>query len=266
MMRTQLVYVMTLQGVRRTYLACCLALGIVFLIANIAVAGTVGTSPSGEVTIEVRGWDPTKTPDQGRTETYRIPVQNDNSFDLIFKNSVRPTGWTLTDLAVVGNVDPFANLNFAVTNNAGVTLQFTVSVTVPVAPQGPLTLHGGSFAASLVDTPTVPGATVATASGVPLYQGQIDGTTVLSIYPDPYSLTVPFGAGNVPALNPGLPGPTLPSGPATSTIGIINTFTLTPGDSFAGVSFFVVVPVPEPSTMALVVLSMMTLGTWRRRS
>jgi hypothetical protein len=268
MMRTQLDCFMSTRGMRRTYLGCCLALVTLSLslFTNIASAGSVGTSPPQDVTVTVRGWDPTKAPEEGRSETYRIPVQNDNKFDLIRgKIPVQPTGWTLTDLAVVGNIDPFASLNFAVTNNAAITLQFSVSVTVPVAPQGPLTLHGGSFAASLVDSNAAGSATVSTATGIPLYQGQIDGATVLSIYPDPYSLTIPFGAGNVPALNPGLPGPTLPSGPATTTIGIINTFRLSPGDSLAGVSFLLVVAVPEPSTMAMVALGVMTFSTWRRR-
>lgn len=266
MMRTQLDRFMSTNGMRRTFLACCLALGTVLLFSNTLSAGSVGTSPPADVMIEVKGWDPTRGPDTGRTETYRIPVQGDNTFDLVRgKIPAQPTGWTLTDLSAVGNIDPFASLNFAVTNNAAVTLQFTVSVTVPVAPQGPLTLHGGSFAASLVDSNAAGGATVSTATGIPLYQGQIDGGTVLSIYPDPYSLAIPFGAANVPALNPGLPGPTLPSGPATTTIGIVNTFTLSPGDSLAGVSFLLVVAVPEPTTMAMVALGVMTFSTWRRR-
>jgi hypothetical protein len=264
MIRTQLERVMSSRVTRRTYLAYCLALGTLLLFTNIVSAGSVGTSPPGEVIITVNGRNPATT-ELGRTETYRIPVQSDNTFDLIQQKPTSPTGWTLTDLAVVGNVDPFASLNFAVTNNAAVTLLFTVSVTVPVSPQGPLTLHGGSFGASLLDSNNAGGATVATTAGVPLYRGQIDGATVLSIYPDPYSLTIPFGVQNVPALNPGLPGPTLPSGPAASTIGIINTFTLTAGDSLAGVSFLLVVPVPEPSSIALVALGVMTWSSWRRK-
>jgi hypothetical protein len=69
----------------------------------------------------------------------------------------------------------------------------------------------------------------------------------------------------VPALNPGLPGPTLPSGPALSTIGIINRFTLTPGDTFAGSGFFVVEAVPEPSTLALVAVALSCVPLARRR-
>jgi hypothetical protein len=91
--------------------------------------------------------------------------------------------------------------------------------------------------------------------------------TVLDIYPDPAVFTVGFAGGtvNVPALNPGLPGPTLPSGPATSTIGIINRFVLSPGDQFSGNSFFVVIGVPEPSTFALLGIGLLTLGNRRRR-
>jgi hypothetical protein len=122
--------------------------------------------------------------------------------------------------------------------------------------------------ATLTDANNNGSATVSTAGGLPLYRGQIDGATVLSIYPDPYSLSVAFAGQsiNVPALNPGLPGPTLPSGAAASTIGIINQFQLSPGDIFAGNSFFVIELVPEPSTIGLAAAALTaTLFVRRRR-
>lgn len=237
--------------------ACCLAL------APVSFAGPM-TIPSGDVVVTVTGIDPATN--EGRTVEFMADVNSeDGSFELRNQTS-EGTNWSLTRLDVSGNVDPFTNLNFAVTNNAGVTLLFTVSATLPISPQLPATLHGGSTGGTLNDSNFNGLATVATSGGIPYYQGQIDGATVLSVYPDPYSLSVTFPGQtvNVPAQNPGLPGPTLPSGPALSTIGIINRFTLTPGDSFSGNSFFVVVAVPEPSTLVLLAIACGAVAGRRR--
>jgi hypothetical protein len=264
MMRTQLGRVVTQRGLRHTFLACCLALGTILIFTGVVDAGSVGTSPSGQAIVTVTGVRQDGT--NARSEIYRADIQNDNTFSLSHSKPATDTGWTLTQLSASGNIDPFTNLNWAITNNAGVTLLFSVSVTLPVAPQGPATLHGGSTGATLTDANFNGSATAATFGVTPFYQGQIDGTTVLSLYSAPFSHTVSI-AGDTTGFstNAGLPGPTLPSGPALLSIGIINTFTLTPGDSLSGGSFFVVVPVPEPSTMALVALGVMTFGTWRRR-
>jgi hypothetical protein len=236
--------------------ACCLAL------APVSFAGPI-TNPSDDVVITVTGVNPDTM--QGRSAEFKADVNSDGSFDLRNQTS-EGTDWSLTRLEVGGNVDPFTNLNFAVTNNAAVPLLFTVSVTLPIVPQLPATLHGGSTGGTLTDANFNGSATVATSGGLPYYQGQIDGATVLSIYPDPYSLSVAFPGQsiNVPAVNAGLPGPTLPSGGASTTIGIINRFTLTPGDTFSGSSFFVVLAVPEPSTLVLLVMAC-ALAAGRRR-
>jgi hypothetical protein len=237
--------------------AACLAF------AQLSFASAL-TVPSGDVVVTVTGLNPETQ--QLRVATFRANVNPDGAFDI--SNETSPgTNWSLTDLDISGNVDPFTSLNYAITNNAAVTLLFTVSVTLPISAQGPTTLHGGSMGATLTDANNNGSATVSTVSGMPFYRGQIDGATVLSIYPDPYSLGVAFAGQSiqVPALNPGLPGPTLPSGAALNTIGIINQFSLSPGDIIAGNSFFTVVSVPEPSTLALLALSFIALAGRCRR-
>lgn len=108
---------------------------------------------------------------------------------------------------------------------------------------------------------------VSTAAGVAFYQGHNDGATVLNFCPEPYSLPIVFAGQStqVPVLNPGLPGPTLPKGAALSTIGIVNTFAISPDDQIADNSFFQVVSAPEPSTLALFAISMVGLSGRRRR-
>jgi hypothetical protein len=246
MIRTQL---------RRAHTAGFQILASVFALAiGLALAPSASADrmniPSGDVIVTIAGVNPETQ--QGRTARWDVDVQSDGSFALSDASS-QGANWTLTDLDVSGNVDPFTSLNYAVTNNAAVPLLFTMSVTLPISPQGPSTLHGGSFGATLTDANNNGSATVSTAGGLPLYRGQIDGTTVLSIYPDPYSLSTTFAGQsiNVPAMNVGLPGPTLPSGAAASTITIINQFMLSPGDIFSGNSFFVIEAVPEPGTLAL---------------
>jgi len=245
-----------------------LFLGCIAVAASLAPAhfssASPMTTPRGDVVITVTGVNPSTS--IGRTVEFKATVNPDNTFELRDQSSPGQ-GWSLTDLDVSGNIDPFTSLNYAITNNAAATLLFTVSVTLPISPQGPATVHGGSMGATLTDANFNGSATVATSVGVPLYRGLIDGATVLSIYPDPYLLGVSFAGQSVPVppLNPGLPGPTLASGPALSTIRIINQFTLSPGDIFSGNSFFVVEAVPEPGTLGLLAVSLSIVTLARRR-
>lgn len=260
MNRTQLRRSLVVRRTDLFFCLCLLSLGIVA--SERALAKSTPVIFDRPVVVTVTGYNPGT--DQSHKVDFDIPVRSDNSFSLVGANYDYGT-WMIDDLNVNGNVDPFTSLNYAVTNNDPVnTLLFTVSVTLPIAPTIPATVHGGSTTGSLTDG-NLNGATVSTQGGLPFYQGQIDGATVLSFYPDPYSLSIPFGSGNVPAVFAGLPVPNLPSGPALSTIGIINRFTLTPGDHFAGNSFFIIEAVPEPSTLALVGLCLMVLTENRRR-
>ncbi|REK10294.1 MAG: PEP-CTERM sorting domain-containing protein [Planctomycetota bacterium] len=215
---------------------------------------------NGDVTVTIMG---TNT-DTGQTmqDEILVPIQTDGSFSASNVPSIRPM-WEGSLDNLSGNADPFANLAFSILNVAAVPIEYTVSVLVPIAP--PLagaTLHGGSTGGSVTDADgsgTGGLSTITSVAGVPFYQGQIDGTTVLSIYPDPTSFPITFSGQTVtiPALNPGLPGPTLPSGPALASIGIVHRFLLSPGDSVATTSFFQVVP--EPSSIALASISLLTL-------
>ena len=173
--------------------------------------------------------------------------------------------WTLNLQNVTVRSDPFINAVYGVTNNLGTTQNLILSVSVPVSPTiTPSSLIGGSTGGSINDANFDGVGTLATlGSGQPFYAGLIDGVTVLPLYADPFSVSVPFAGGTalIPALNAGLPGPTIPGPAVLSSIGIDHRFSLTAHDTAALTSFFVAVP--EPTTGALLALGGLLLAARR---
>jgi PEP-CTERM motif len=245
----------------------CLALPAFFALLFCGLSANAGTIVEGNVTINISAI--AEELEMQASDQINIPVVADGSFHMT-EVATSSDLWS-GDIGAWGNVDPFTNLAFHVTNILAVPVVFTVSVTIPIAPLGPGTLHGGSTGGTTTDSNGNGVGGLSTVPGLPYYAGQIDGATVLSIYPDPTAFTFIFAGQTItiPALNPGLPGPTIPSGPALATIGIEHKFILSPGDSAAGTSFFTIEPniVPEPSSIVLAVMGSVGLifCVWRRR-
>ncbi len=205
-------------------------------------------------------WDFANYPNFG-TWSPDSSTQNLWHYTGAWTNSSWTCNWAL-DL----DADPFVSNSFAITNNTGVVQTYSVNVTLPVFPAVPSpSATFGSVSGSLGDTNNNGFAQWATVPGSAFYTAIIDGVPYQPLLPDPSSVTTP-----------GIPGATVPFplGPnffsfpggqpgVVTSIGITNTFTLTPGDSVTFVSTFRVDPVPAPAVGSL--LGLGGLVALRRR-
>lgn len=169
------------------------------------------------------------------------------------------------------NEDPFISFAMSFQNNTGVSQSFTFDLSQTITPiAGPFgTIMWGGVAGSVTDADNS-GAGGATTDGVTaLYQAQVDGVTVATLYDDPSSWTGFAGGGDsldILADSFGIPPGSL-AGPATATtsIGLVYTFWLDAGDSISiNGSFFIEEnPIPAPGALAL--LGMAGFAARRRR-
>ena len=160
--------------------------------------------------------------------------------------------------SLVGIPDPTISGNFTLENFSLATVEVELLVTLPITPSvfAPSSLTGSVAVGMTADAD---GGILAVLPGVPFWQGLIDGTAVgdaTDLLSD-LSLMRP-GLGSV-ASNGGfvqLPGPA-----ALTEIGILVTFSLTPGEQMSFTSVFNVVPAPG----GLVVFALATVVFRRRR-
>lgn len=232
----------------------------VFFTSFVAVGLAASFAAAEGISFSIVGFVPGTDPAEGQVRSVeKIDLDEEGRF--FFETPEEgPEGelWQLNSLTVVGQTNPLANLNFAVTNTTTQDIEFNLFVTVPIPPIAPETLYGGSAAFTLTDnTDSSPGATLSSnLAGDPLYAGQIDGSTVLPLLDAPFLLSIPSGS-SIAGDSLSFPLPTI-DGPAASSIGIELNFVLSPGDSASGTTVFNVEPdltpdgvVPEPSAALL---------------
>jgi hypothetical protein len=166
-----------------------------------------------------------------------------------YDGSASTGGWGLS-WDVTAKQDPFIDGVFAVTNNSAGTQTYTIIFTLPIAPQiVPSSLTGASAVGTL--TVNCGGGTLGHNAGQAMFTALIDNSPYDTLLPNPSGFTLGFGSGSTASDSFGLPGLTQPGPQVLNSIGIQLTFTLTSGDSASFTSRFEVVPVPEPSLVAL---------------
>ncbi|MGA9032856.1 MAG: PEP-CTERM sorting domain-containing protein, partial [Sulfuricaulis sp.] len=144
--------------------------------------------------------------------------------------------------------DPFVTNNFTLTNTSGSIQTYSLGATIGVSPTIPIGAMQGSIGFTLTDNNNN-GATL-TTSGASIYQGSIDGNVARTLWDPTTSFTAPFASTSSSTY---FGFPTREAAPESidSNIGILITFSLTPGDSASFTSNFDVVPVPVPAAVWL---------------
>jgi hypothetical protein len=156
-----------------------------------------------------------------------------------------------------------------VTNNTGVTQTFIATVLLPIPAFNYNEVVFSSLGVTATDSNGDGTLNFAQSGATPIYQGTVNGSTVLPLNPliNPITLAdcLPFVSNGCSATSSnGIASQAAGPGVATQ-IGITPTFTLSPGDSAGITSRFEIVP--EPSTVLLGGMGL--LGLWitgRRRS
>ena len=167
--------------------------------------------------------------------------------------------------------DPYVTNNFVVTNTTAFTQTFITSVLLPIPAFNYDLIVFSSIGVTTTDSNGNNSLSLAQSGGTSLFQGQVNGVTLLNLGNASLPLTtancLPFP--NVPGcsatLSDGVPLAGLPTVPGlANSIGIVVTFSLSPGDSAAVTSRFEIVP--EPTTGVLLVLGLAGLAIRSRRS
>lgn len=163
--------------------------------------------------------------------------------------------WNLT-----ADADPLIGGSFTITNVTSMTQTFDLIFSVPVSPSFTNGFMTGSLSGSYVDADNSGGATLNLNS----WDGLIDGTSQMNLFAFGGSCV---GAGCSVTISEVSEGPTLYTGPVSSTIGIHMNFSLSAGDSATFNTQFEVNPVPVPAAVWLFGSGLLgLLGLARRKA
>lgn len=157
------------------------------------------------------------------------------------------SGSVFLDFQLTLKEDPFATVNFNLTNTSGALGLYSTSLTLAVTPVAAPSSYQGGISGSIGDNSlSFNGAQLIAQPGA-LYTALVDGSPLQALYPFGSTITEPIGGltADIPALNYAFGG-----GPAViGSIGIVNSFSLTADDSVGMVSRFDIVPAPGAATL-----------------
>jgi len=187
-----------------------------------------------------------------------------NELDPLLSGDIILDSWTATF-----KEDPFVTNNIVVTNNTAVTQTFIATVLLPIPVFNYDEIINSSVGVTTTDSNGDGILSFANSGLIPIYQGTVNGSTLLSFNPPGMPLTtadcpVPF-AGCTAVAAIGTASQSVAPGVANQ-IGITLTFTLSAGDS-AGITsrFEIIQVIPEPGTASLLGLGLVMLAVRRRR-
>ncbi|MBE3071165.1 MAG: PEP-CTERM sorting domain-containing protein [Planctomycetes bacterium] len=174
----------------------------------------------------------------------------------MYRGSLVPAhGRWQVEWQIEADPDPFLHATFTVTNLLPTAQDFTFNAVLPISPAITVgTLSGGSFSGTLLDT-NGNGATLSTLSGgspPPMYMSRIDGVDWQALASAPQTFTtIAYGTTGFGPFQFGTPIPSLVGPNALTSIGIEANVHLSGNDVAVLVATFVVEPLPEPATLAL---------------
>ncbi len=179
--------------------------------------------------------------------------------------------WQL-DWNCVFNAGPtgaFVTANIVVTNNDIVNQNFSLLMTLPTGMLGLMAnlTERGSVVGTITDL-TFDDATVFAPVGGRIYTPMVDGSPEMPgfLMVDPFSESAggPLFSNSVGPADFGIPAAVGVSQDVDSSIGILLSFDLTPGDSASFTAIFEVL-IPGPAGLPLLVVAGMMAGRKRRR-